>query len=56
MIFKILIVLFIFYLDENDGIIGKPLFSDNDDEDDELIDSEQWRNERFKRESYLSKV
>uniref|UniRef100_A0A2S2PHV4 Claspin n=1 Tax=Schizaphis graminum TaxID=13262 RepID=A0A2S2PHV4_SCHGA len=45
--------------DQDDVALKKPLFSDNeeDNEDDALSDdekTEQWRNERFKRESYLS--
>ncbi|KAE9523713.1 hypothetical protein AGLY_015931 [Aphis glycines] len=45
--------------DQDDVALKKPLFSDNEDdnEDDVLSDdekTEQWRNERFKRESYLS--
>ncbi|KAL5238436.1 hypothetical protein ACI65C_005846 [Semiaphis heraclei] len=45
--------------DQNDVALKRPLFSDNEDdnEDDVLSDdekTEQWRNERFKRESYLS--
>lgn len=49
------------YTDQNDVALKRPLFSDNedDDEDDVLSDdekTEQWRNERFKRESYLSEV
>lgn len=52
----------IFYVDENDAAFKKPLFSDNEDDnenDDALSDdekAEQWRKERFKRESYLSQV
>ncbi|XP_025196717.1 claspin-like [Melanaphis sacchari] len=45
--------------DQDDAAFKKPLFSDNEDdnEDDVLSDdekTEQWRKERFKRESYLS--
>eukprot|EP00102_Acyrthosiphon_pisum_P025635 XP_016662845.1 PREDICTED: claspin isoform X4 [Acyrthosiphon pisum] len=45
--------------DQNDVSLKRPLFSDNEDdnEDDVLSDddkTEQWRHERFKRESYLS--
>lgn len=54
---------YICYIDQNDAVLKKPLFSDNDEDDDEsdviLSDDEktgQWRKERFKRESYLSQV
>ncbi|XP_022171942.1 claspin-like isoform X2 [Myzus persicae] len=45
--------------DQSDVALKRPLFSDNEDdnEDDVLSDddkTEQWRHERFKRESYLS--
>lgn len=48
----------IFYIDENDAAFKKPLFSDNEDNDEEEDDdtTEQWRTERFKRESYLIQV
>jgi len=58
MICFISIISSVFYIDNDDGAIEKPLFSDNDDENenDEAIDTERWRNERFQRESYLSEV
>lgn len=45
--------------DQDDIALKKPLFSDNEDDNEEDVLSddektEQWRNERFKRESYLS--
>lgn len=50
-----------FILDENDAFYKKPLFSDdeNDDDDDAMSDNEkteQWRKDRFKRESFLAQV
>lgn len=51
-----------FCLDQNDSVFKKPLFSDNEDDedaDDVLSDDEKlgnWRKERFKRESFLSQV
>lgn len=56
------IIIFISYTDENDSVFKKPLFSDNEDEndDDEMLSDDEkstlWRKERFKRESYLSQV
>lgn len=48
------------FIDENDTAFKKPLFSDNEDEDDDVLSDDeksvQWRKERFKRESYLSQV
>jgi len=52
--------IFIFGVDQNDTEFKKPLFSDNEDENDEVLSdddqAEQWRKERYKRESFLSKV
>lgn len=63
MICCIKIIIFIYsYTDENDSVFKKPLFSDNEDEnnDDETLSDDEkstlWRKERFKRESYLSQV
>lgn len=53
--------IFVFYTDNNDVSLKRPLFSDNEDDNDNDILSdddktEEWRQERFKRESYLSEV
>lgn len=51
---------FYFYvtIDENEAA-KRPLFSDEEDNDEALSDddkAEQWRKDRFKRESYLAQV
>lgn len=62
MTYYIKIIIFILYTDENDSAFKKPLFSDNEDEndDDEVLSDDEksalWRKDRFKRESYLSQV
>lgn len=47
-------------IDENDVALKKPLFSDNEDDENDITDEDEkaeiWRKERFKRESYLSQV
>jgi len=50
--------IFISYIDEKDKAFKKPLFSDDDEDDTNDCDTieEQWRKDRFKRESYLFKV
>lgn len=51
----------IYCLDQDDAAFKKPLFSEDEDEDEDDVLSddgkaEQWRKDRFKRESYLSLV